>query len=192
MSSDSTPARPDDSAGRRAPGAPVDLSERSREVAAMERSAAAGAWTLRHLPGSWTALVAGAVVLSIVGGLVQGWSAVLGVSVGAAIVGLFFTVSAVVIAKIGREDPKQVMLIAMITYVIKIVALGVVMVLLPRDSVIDSRWMAGAIGLGVLCWLGMQLRSVLTTKIFYVDAAVARDAPTPKAGDQGGTKRRRW
>ena len=106
----------------------------------------------------------------LVGLIVGGSRAVVGVAVGTLIVGLFFTVSAVVIAEVGRRNPKRVMWAALGAYVFKIVALGVVLVMIPRNGpVIDTRWMAGAVGLGLFGWLAAHMRYVWTTKIFYVD-----------------------
>ena len=83
---------------------------------------------------------------------------------------MFFTVSTLVIAWVGQRNPKRVMWAAVGTYIVKIVALGVVLVMIPRDGpVVDTRWMAGAVGLGLFLWLGAHMRYVWTTKIFYVD-----------------------
>lgn len=144
----------------------IDLTIAER---AARRSHTAGVWSLGHLRICWVALVAGGTVLTIVGALVSGSRAAWGVVLGTVIVGAFFTVSAVVIAKAGERNPKLVMPAALGSYVVKVVALGVVLVTIPRDGAIDTRWMAGAVGLGLFCWLGAHMRYVWTSKIFYVD-----------------------
>ncbi len=136
---------------------------------AARRSAAGGVWSLGHLRVCWAALVAGGAVLTLVGALVDGSRAAWGVVLGTVIVGAFFSFSAVVIAKVGERNPKGVLAAALISYVAKIVALGVVLVMIPRDGVFDTRWMAGAVGIGLFCWLGAHMRYVWTTKLFYVD-----------------------
>ncbi len=128
-----------------------------------------GAWSLRHLRICGTALAAAAVVLTVIGLVTAGWSAALGVLIGTVIVGAFFTFSAVVIARVGRNHPKKVMWVALGAYSIKVIALMIVLVLMPREGAVDVRWMAGSIGLGVAVWLGAHMRYVLTNKIFYVD-----------------------
>ncbi|GGM18052.1 hypothetical protein [Nakamurella endophytica] len=142
------------------------LAETAR---AADRSRTGGVWSLGHLRTCWVVLLVLEAVLAVVAGLVAGGRAVLGVTLGAAVVGLFFTVSAVVIARVGRRSPRLVMLAALGTYVVKVVALGVVLAVLPRDGAVDTRWLAGAVGLGVFGWLGAHMRYVWTTKIFYVD-----------------------
>ena len=69
---------------------------------------------------------------------------VLGVVLGTVIVGLFFTVSTVVIAWVGKTNPRTVMGAALGAYLIKVVVLGVVLVMIPRDGPVNVKWMAGA------------------------------------------------
>ena len=148
----------------------VDLTEQARATALIaDRSRSAGIWSLGHLKLCWAALVAGGLVLGVIAVISTGLGAVLGVVLGTAIVGIFFTVSAVVIARVGSTNPKTVMLAALFTYMIKVVALGIVLVAMPTDGLVNTRWMAGAIGLGLFCWLGAHMRYVWTLKIFYVD-----------------------
>jgi ATP synthase protein I len=148
----------------------VDLAA---NVAAAERAAnrsrSGGVWSLGHLPICWTALSAVGVVLAAVGVATSGGRAAAGAALGTVIVGAFFTFSAVVIARVGHRNPKLVMVAALSAYVFKIVALGVVLVLIPRDGVFDTRWMAAAVAVGLFAWLGAHMRYVWTTKIYYVD-----------------------
>ena len=148
----------------------VDLTAQTRATQLIaDRSRSAGIWSLGHLNLCWAALLAGGLVLGVIAAISSGLGAVLGVVLGTAIVGIFFTVSAVVIAHVGSTNPKTVMLAALFTYVIKVVALGIVLVAMPTDGLVNTRWMAGAIGLGLFCWLGAHMRYVWTLKIFYVD-----------------------
>lgn len=177
-------------AGRPRPG-PVDLSAERERVERMEQRSGAHVWSLDHLRLCWTVLLAGGVLVTVAAALVTGWAGIFGSLLGTAIVGAFFTVSAVAVARAGRENPSAVMMTALLTYVVKIVALGLVMVLVPRDSVVDSRWMAGAIGVGLVGWLGAQLRTVWTRQVFYVDptaAAPVGPAPAAPAGATGITQ----
>lgn len=136
---------------------------------AAERSRTGGAWSLRHLTICWAALAAAGTVLVAVAAFTAGSRAAAGAALGTVIVGAFFSFSAVVIAKAGRRSPKYVMWAALAAYVFKVVALGVVLTVMPRDGVFDTRWMAGGIGLGLFAWLGAHMRYVWATKIYYVD-----------------------
>lgn len=156
-------------AGTSPSAAVVDLSEQVRAAGRIADRSRADIWSLAHLRLCWTVLLAGGLLLAAVGAVVTGWAAVLGVALGTAIVGAFFTVSAVAIARVGASNPRLVMLVALFTYVFKVLALAVVLVLMPIDGPFDTRWMAGAIALGVFGWLGAHMRYVWTLKIYYVD-----------------------
>lgn len=134
-----------------------------------ERSRSRGMWSLAHLRLCWVALLVAGAVLGLLGGLTAGGRAVAGVAMGTAIVGAFFSISAVVLARVGSRHPQSVMLAALTTYILKMIALGVVLVLMPTDGPVDTRWLAGAVALGVFAWLAAHLRYVWTLKIFYVD-----------------------
>lgn len=136
---------------------------------AARRSASGGVWSLGHLRICWAAILGVAVLEGLVAGLTAGGGGILGVVIGSAIVGLFFTVSTVIIARVGAKNPKNVMKAALGAYLLKVIALGVVLVLIPRDGAVDTRWMAGSVAIGVFVWLGAHMRYVWTTKIFYVD-----------------------
>jgi ATP synthase protein I len=152
------------------PGRPVDLSAETRAAQRIaDRSRSAGIWSLAHLRICWSALVVGGVVLGVVGGFVDGLGAVLGVALGTVIVGAFFTFSAVVIAWVGKTNPNTVMVAALFAYVIKVFVLAIVLMTMPIDGLINVRWMAGAIGLGLFLWLGAHMRYVWTLKLYYVD-----------------------
>lgn len=136
---------------------------------AADRSRTSGVWSLRHLAICWSALGIAGAVLVVAGSFLGGGRAAAGAALGTLIVGAFFTFSAVIIAKAGQRDPKFVLPAALSTYVLKIIALGVVLTLLPRDGIFNTRWMAAGIGLGLFVWLGAHMRYVWTTKIYYVD-----------------------
>jgi len=152
------------------PRRPVDLSaETSAAQAIADRSRSAGIWSLGHLRICWAALLAGAVVLAIVGAGLAGPGAVCGVLLGTVIVGAFFTFSAVVIAWVGKTNPGTVMVAALFAYVVKVFVLALVLMTMPIDGPVNVKWMAGAIGLGLFLWLGAHMRYVWTLKLYYVD-----------------------
>jgi len=152
------------------PGRPVDLTAEARAAQRIaDRSRSEGIWSLGHLRICWFALLAGALVLGIAGAVAGGPGAALGVVIGTVIVGGFFTFSAVVIAWVGKTNPATVMVAALFAYVIKVLVLAIVLMTMPIDGLINVRWMAGAIGLGLFLWLGAHMRYVWTLKIYYVD-----------------------
>ncbi len=87
-----------------------------RNVQAARRAATrsrSNVWSLHHLPRCWITLVAAGAALAVVAGLVVGGRALLGVAVGNAIVGLFFTLSTVIVAWVGARAPKAVLVTAL-------------------------------------------------------------------------------
>lgn len=147
-----------------------DLPPLRYELAARAEAAAAtsGAWSLRHLRICWAALVLAGTAMTFIGFVVVGSRAGWGSLLGMVIVGSFFTLSAVVIARVGARHPGKVMLAALGSYVAKMLALGIVLAVLPRDGMFDTRWLAGAVCLGLAVWLAAHMRFVWTNKIFYV------------------------
>lgn len=149
------------------PDGPSDL--RIAEAAAAAERSRAGIWSLAHLRWCALALLGAEAVLAVVAALVAGAGAATGVGIGAVIVGGFFTASTLIVAWVGRRSPKAVMVTALVTYAVKVLALGVVLTVMPRDGFVQTRWMAAAVALGVVAWLAAHLRYVWTAKIFYTD-----------------------
>ena len=152
----------------RTPGAELAANIAAAERAA-NRSRTGGVWSLGHLKLCWVTLIVAGVLLVVAGAVFSGGRAAAGAALGGLIVGAFFSVSAVVIARAGQVNPKLVMIAALATYVVKIIALGLVLTFLPRDWVFDTHWMAAGVGLGLFVWLGAHMRYVWTTQIYYVD-----------------------
>jgi ATP synthase protein I len=150
------------------PGGPAGLPLAAVRRAE-RRSRAAGPWNVDHLRVCWIVLVAAGMVVGVVAAVVAGGRGLLGAAIGTLIVGLFFTVSAVVIAAVGARHPGAVTKTAVAAYLVKIVILGVVLVLIPRVGAVDTRWMAIAVLAGLFAWMGTHLRYVWTARIFYVD-----------------------
>ncbi len=127
-----------------------------------------GPWSLRHLRLCWIALGLAGGVLTGVAFLLRGSRAGVGSLLGTLVVGAFFTLSAVVIAKVGARHPGRVMMAALVVYIVKMLALGIVIAVLPRDTFVDTRWLAAAVCLGLIVWLAAHMRFVWTNKIMYV------------------------
>ncbi len=152
------------------PGKPVDLTAQAKAAQQIaDRSRSAGIWSLGHLKLCLIALIGGGVVLGVIAALVSGLGAVLGVVLGTVIVGAFFSFSAVVIAWVGKTNPGTVMVAALFAYVIKVLILAIVLMTMPIDGLVNVKWMAGAIGLGLFLWLAAHMRYVWTLKLYYVD-----------------------
>jgi prepilin signal peptidase PulO-like enzyme (type II secretory pathway) len=108
------------------------------------------------------------VVAVPVTGLAAGWSAGIGVLVGAVIVTAFFSVSSVVVAWAGKMADSFTLPAALLMFFVKALVLFVILDRLPADGRLDRRALACAVVAGALLWSGVQLRWVWTRKLYYV------------------------
>lgn len=145
-----------------------DLHYAQAELAE-QRSRANGPWSMDHLRLCWLVLLPVGVVLTAIAALSAGSRAGVGSAAGIGIVGGFFTLSTVVVAKIGEKAPEMVLAAALGAYVLKIALLGLVIMLLPPDGPIAPRWMAIAVVVGLVSWMAAHLRYTWTATVFYTD-----------------------
>lgn len=141
---------------------------------AERRSRADGPWSVEHLRLCWFVLLPVGAVLTLVAALVAGSRALAGAAAGTLIVGLFFTFSTVIVAKIGERAPKMVLAAALGAYLVKIAILGVVIMVLPPDGPIAPRWMAIGVVVGLVTWMATHLRYIWTAKVYYTDPGAAQ------------------
>lgn len=135
------------------------------------------AWSLGHLrPALWVSL--GLAVLGVpIAWMVRDWRGALAVLVGLAIVAAFFCFGAWAVAKAGEKDDRLTFPAALGSYLIKISLLGVVLVTIPRTGPIDIPTLAITVVIGTVVWSGVQIRYVLSRKLFYVDYKAPSQVP---------------
>lgn len=117
-----------------------------------------------------TALVAG---LGLAGaglfGARAAWSAALG---GALVIG-FFSASLLVMRRTAHVDPATAMAIVLATYTVKILALGLVLVLLRDAAWLNGRALAFNVIACTLVWLATEVRAFTRLRILVTDAGAA-------------------
>jgi hypothetical protein len=104
------------------------------------------------------------LVLSLVlvglAALLAGGAAAAGAAIGAATVLIFFASGALTVNAVAGVSPGASLLVALLTYVLQVVAIGVVLLTLRRsgalDSAVDPHWVAGALIAATLVWLVAQ------------------------------------
>lgn len=137
-------------------------------------------------------LVLGAM-LALVGGLTSGRSAVLGVLIGSLMVCVFFGVGALVLDVVAGLAPAASLMIALLTYTLKVVLIGLVFVGLTRsgalEQTIDARWLGGTVIASTLVWLAAQVVASMRARLPIYDLP-SNDAPStpqnaPGAGEAG-------
>jgi len=123
--------------------------------------------TIVRRAGALTA-VAAAIMVAVSAALV-GTKGLIGALVGVAIVTVFFGISVVVVGRAARISPPAMMLAAIITYLVKIVALAVVVSALNGTTAFSTRTLGfTAIGC-ILVWSATQVITTIKLKMLYVE-----------------------
>ena len=117
--------------------------------------------------GALTA-VAAAVMVAISAALV-GVKGLIGALVGVAIVTVFFGISVLVVGWAARISPPAMMIAALVTYLVKIVALAVIVSSLNGTTAFSTRTV-GSVAIGcILVWSTTQVITAIKVKMLYVE-----------------------
>jgi ATP synthase protein I len=123
------------------------------------------------------------VVAAVAGLVVDGGPGLLGAVIGGAMVALFFSLGAVVLGVVARLAPTASLLVALLTYTLKVALLALVLVGLSRsgalDSDVDAQWLGGTVVAATVGWLAAHLRTSLTARVpvFDLPPDAADDRP---------------
>jgi len=121
----------------------------------------------------------GAVVL---GALVSGSAAALGAAIGATMVCAFFGLGGLVLAVVARLAPAASLLIALLTYTLKVVLIGLVFLVLSRSGVLDETvhpaWLGGTVIGGTVVWLTTQIWFTLHARQPVYDVPLPSEEPS--------------
>ena len=118
----------------------------------------------------WALLATGVAGLAavVLGGVLDGSAAALGSTIGAVMVCLFFGAGAVVLGVVARLAPAASLLIALLTYTLKIVLIALVFVGLSRsgalDGTVDAQWLGGTVIACTLVWIAAQITSSMRSR----------------------------
>ena len=125
---------------------------------------------------------AAAAVMVAVSAALAGVKGLYGALIGVAIVTVFFGLSVLVVGRAARISPQAMMVAAMVTYLVKIVALAVVVSTLNRMSAFSDRAL-GLTALGcILVWCGTQAITAIRIKMLYVEPEQQPRQPTARRG----------
>lgn len=101
-----------------------------------------------------------AVVLITLGALLSGGSAALGASIGCAMVLVFFGLGSLTMDVVATVSPPASLLVALLTYTLQVVAVGVVFLALDASDALGSSvhagWLAGSVIAATFGWLAAQ------------------------------------
>jgi ATP synthase protein I len=112
--------------------------------------------------------VAAAVTVAVSAALV-GVKGLYGALVGVAIVAVFFGISVLVVGRAARISPQAMMVAALASYVVKIIALAIVVSTLKGMTAFSGRT-AGFTALAcILIWSATQVITAVKIKMLYVE-----------------------
>ena len=110
--------------------------------------------------------VLGAVAV-VLGALVSGSAAAYGALVGTLVVLAVLGLGSVVVSVIAGAMPTAALLVALLTYTLQVLLMGLLLAVLAEsgvlDSALDAEWLGGTVIVGTLLWLGSQI--VLTSRL---------------------------
>ena len=140
-------------------------------------------------------VVVGAAV-AVAGALVDGGPAAAGAGVGLLMVLVFFGLGAVVLDVVAGIAPTLSLLVALLTYTLQVVLVGLVFVGLTRSGLLgsdlDADWLGGTVIVGTLTWLAAQVVTTLRTRRPVYDlpasgapSAASSESPATPSGEAG-------
>ena len=133
--------------------------------------------TIVRRAGALTA-VAAAIMVALSAALV-GVKGLIGALIGVAIVTAFFGISVLVVGRAARVSPQAMMVAAMITYLVKIIALAVIVSNMNGTTAFSTKTLGfTAIGC-ILVWSAAQVITAIKVKMLYVE-------PEQSAARRGG------
>jgi len=126
---------------------------------------------------------AAAAIMVAVSAALVGAKGLYGALIGVALVTVFFGLSVLVVGRAARVSPQAMMVAAMITYVVKIVALGIVVSTLHGVTAFSGRAL-GFTALGcILVWSATQVITTIKIKMLYVEPD---QQPQQQTAQRGG------
>ena len=123
--------------------------------------------TIVRRAGALTAIAA-AIMVAVSAALV-GVKGLIGALVGVVVVIVFFGISVLVVGRAARVSPEAMMVAALVTYVVKIVALAIILSSLNGTTAFSTRALGfTAIGC-ILVWSATQVITAVKVKMLYVE-----------------------
>jgi ATP synthase protein I len=112
---------------------------------------------------------AAAAIMVAVSAALVGVKGLYGALIGVALVTVFFGVSVLVVGRAARVSPQAMMVAALVTYLVKIVVLGIVVSTLHGVTAFSGRAL-GFTALGcILVWSATQVITAIKVKMLYVE-----------------------
>lgn len=113
---------------------------------------------------------AAAIMVGISAGLV-GEKGLIGALVGVAIVAVFFGISIVIVGRAAKISPQAMMVAALATFLVKIIALALVVKSMNGTTAFSTRTVGFVAIACILVWSAAQIVTTAKLKMLYVEPA---------------------
>jgi ATP synthase protein I len=117
-----------------------------------------------------------AVITTVVAALMVGICAALGGAkgvygalIGVGVVTVFFGISVLAVGKAAKINPQVMMATAMGTYIVKIIAFMIVLILLGKSTAFNGKLLGFTALVCILTWCASQVVNTVKLKMLYVD-----------------------
>ncbi|MFG2073666.1 ATP synthase protein I [Nonomuraea maritima] len=134
---------------------------------------------VRVLKSAAMPTAAAGVITLVVAALTAGFEGALGAAIGAVLVAVFFSISVVVVSYAARVSPQMMAIAAMLSYLVKVIAILVMLSAFGHSTAWNSRAFAWAVVVCTVVWTAFEVRAFVKTKMLYVDP----EARVPGQGD---------
>jgi len=124
-----------------------------------------------------------AVITVAVSAALVGVKGLYGALAGVALVTVFFGISVLVVSRAARRSLGAMMVAAMITYVVKIIALAVVVSSLRGTTAFSTRTLGFTAIALILVWSASQVITAIKVKMLYVEPV---ERPRPQTAQRTG------
>ena len=124
-----------------------------------------------------------------IGALVAGSPAAVGALIGTALVVLVFAGGSFAVDEVARVMPSAALLVALLTYTLQVLAMGLAFVAISRSGILDQTadrgWLAGAEIAGTAGWVVLQVALATRQRIPAYDLRPTGPRPTTaRAGER--------
>ena len=114
-----------------------------------------------------TGVIAAAMVAISAGA--AGVKGLIGALIGIGVVAVFFGISVLVVGRAAKVSPQAMMIAALGSYLVKFVALAVLMIWLKKSTAFDGKLLGLTAIVCILAWSASQVITSMKLKVPYVE-----------------------
>lgn len=136
----------------------------------------------RLIRGAALPTAAAGVIAVITSALVSGLEGAIGAVIAPVIVVIFFSISQLVVSWASRISPQTMMLAALVSYVLKVLAVLGFVIALGNATFLDTKAFAWSVVACTLVWIAAEVRLMKRMRVFYVEPGTAPPGVPAKTG----------